>query len=329
MLNVLYLKKGTCDAAILSLDVEKAFDRVEWPYLFEVLKIFGFGEIFCNWIKILYTHPMAEVLTNNIVSKAFNIQRGTRQGCPLSPLLFTLAIEPLAIAVRSHSNILGIRSDTIDLRISLYADDVILYLTHLAHSIPFLIQLLSLFGNFSGYKINQSKSCILLLNNGDSQIPVLTQFNVVDSFVYLGIKITTNIDQISSANYQPLLNTISKFIERWKNLPISLIGRVNTIKMSVLPKILYLFQNIPLCPPSSFFTTLRRLFTDFIWNNKRARVRLSLLYLPYNRGGLQFPNLQWYYWAAQLRSTLYYFSSESSTSWLDIESFFIKVKITP
>lgn len=328
LLNVLYLKKGAYDTAILSLDAEKAFDRVEWPYLFEVLKRFGFGEMFCKWIRILYMHPMAEVLTNNIISKAFNIQRGTRQGCPLSPLLFTLAIEPLAIAVRSHSNILGVRSDTIDLRISLYADDVILYLTNLAHSIPSLLQLLSLFGNFSGYKINQSKSCILLLNNGDSQIPTVTQFKVVDSFIYLGIKITANVDHISSVNYQPLLNTISKFIERWKNLPISLIGRVNIIKMSVLPKILYLFQNIPLCPPTSFFTILRRSFTNFIWNNKRARVRLSLLYLPFNRGGLQFPNLQWYYWAAQLRSTLYYFSSESkSIPWVDIESLFIKSKL--
>ncbi len=65
-----------------------------------------------------------------------------------------------------------------------------------------------------------------------------------------------------------------------------------------------------------------------MWNNKRARVRLSLLYLPYNRGGLQFPNLQWYYWAAQLRSTLYYFSSETHTSWSDIESFFIKSKLS-
>ncbi len=64
-----------------------------------------------------------------------------------------------------------------------------------------------------------------------------------------------------------------------------------------------------------------------MWNNKRACVRLSLLYLPYNRGGLQFPNLQWHYWAAQLRSTLYYFSSETHTSWSDIESFFIKSKL--
>lgn len=80
---------------------------------------------------------------------------------------------------------------------------VILYLTSLARSIPSLIQLLSIFCNFSGYKVNQSKSCLLLLNKDDNQRPAVTQFNIVDSFTHLGIKIEANVDYISSENDQP------------------------------------------------------------------------------------------------------------------------------
>lgn len=95
-------------------------------YLFDIVA--RFGEKFCNWIKLLHTRLRAEVLTNDVVSKAFEITRGCPQGSPLSPLLFILAIEPLAIAVRMHEQIQGIEIGTIDHRISLFADDVILFL---------------------------------------------------------------------------------------------------------------------------------------------------------------------------------------------------------
>lgn len=109
VLNKLHEKAGGKDTAILSLDAQQAFDRIEWHYLFKLLPRFGFGEGFLRWIRVLYTNPVAEILTNSIVSKPFNLQRSTQQGCPLSPMLFTLAIEPLAMGVRAHDGLTGIQ----------------------------------------------------------------------------------------------------------------------------------------------------------------------------------------------------------------------------
>ncbi len=86
--------------AVFSLDAEKAFDRLEWNYMWAVLQCFGFGEHFVSMIKTLYHSPAASVITGNIMSPSFPLQRGTRQGCPLSPLLFCLSLEPLAQAIR-------------------------------------------------------------------------------------------------------------------------------------------------------------------------------------------------------------------------------------
>lgn len=108
--------------AILCLDAEKAFDQVEWPYLTGVLEKFGLGPSFISWVRMIYFQPTASVLTNLDRSPSFPLQRGTRQGCPLSPLLFALAIEPLAISVREHVLIKPITLGGVDHKISLYAD---------------------------------------------------------------------------------------------------------------------------------------------------------------------------------------------------------------
>lgn len=138
-------------------------------------------------------------------------------------------------------------------------------------------------------------------------------------FKYLGINVTPELKDIIPTNYDPLIERTAEMLDRWSALPISMIGRINLIKMTVLPQYLYYFQTLPLPLPITFYDKLNKLFCRFIWNSRRARLRLKLLHLPYERGGLKLPNLRWYYMAAQLASASYYFCSTKPPAWVSIE----------
>lgn len=129
LFNIMYIKRGPpTDLVILALDAEKAFDQIEWCYLFEVLNRFNFGNKFLSLIKLIYKNPTAQIPTNRTISSPFSLYRGTRQGCPLSPLIFALAIEPLAQCIRMEPQIYGYSTKDTNNKISLYADDILLYI---------------------------------------------------------------------------------------------------------------------------------------------------------------------------------------------------------
>ena len=86
-------------AVAISLDAEKAFDRVEWHYLFYIMSKFGFGPVIIGWVKALYNNPSASIKTKGTISEPFQLQRSTRQGCLASLTLFILALEPLVCAI--------------------------------------------------------------------------------------------------------------------------------------------------------------------------------------------------------------------------------------
>lgn len=122
--------------AVFSPDEEKAFDRLEWDYMWAVLQRLGFGHKFIAMIKTLYHSPFTSVLTGDLISPPFELQHGTRQGCPLSPLLFCLSLEPLAQAIR-QSTASPMRIGDHSHIISLYADDIIFFLDS---SIPLIMK---------------------------------------------------------------------------------------------------------------------------------------------------------------------------------------------
>ncbi len=234
--------------AVFSLDAEKAFDRLEWNYMWAVLQCFGFGEHFISMIKTLYHSPAASVITGNIISPSFPLQRGTRQGCPFSPLLFCLSLEPLAQAIRKSE--VSIKIHDYNHSISLYADDIILYLDHFDVSVSSIIKEFDNFSSLSGYKINWSKSALMPINNVQVNSSIPSFIPIKESFIYLGITIYKNIHKIARDNFNNILVKVKNDIQRWKNLKVSLQGRISTVKMNLLPRFNFFFLYATTFSPS-------------------------------------------------------------------------------
>uniref|UniRef100_A0A669EVM6 Reverse transcriptase domain-containing protein n=1 Tax=Oreochromis niloticus TaxID=8128 RepID=A0A669EVM6_ORENI len=300
LLNLIdYSYSKNLETTIFSLDAEKAFDRVNWKFLFTTLNKFGVGSSFISWLKILYNSPTACVRTNDQTSSSFCLLRGTRQGCPLSPSLFAIFIEPLAAAIRQNSVIKGIKCKNMEHKISLYADDVLLFLQNSQTNISGVIELINSFARISDYSINWSKSTVLPINcsfHNSSSTPLQS-----GNIKYLGINVSPKLADLTKLNHIPLLKKVQGDLARWKCLPISLMGRVAAIKMMVLPKINYLFSMIPTKPPQDWFRSLDSYMSKFLWKNKPPRISLKTLQKTKDKGGLELPNFQHYFLANRLQ----------------------------
>ncbi|CAJ1048216.1 LINE-1 retrotransposable element ORF2 protein [Xyrichtys novacula] len=310
------------NSIIATLDAEKAFDRVNWSFLIHTLHSFGFGESFINWIKTLYTSPTATVITNGQTSQSFTLHRGTRQGCPLSPSLFTIFIEPLAAAIRQNPLITGIQTPNMHHKISLYADDILLFMDNPKSSLQEVISVIKSFSLLSDYSINWNKSSILPLNTNSLAVAALTTpipF-CTSHITYLGIHISPRLSELINLNFTPLLKKINDDLQRWMNLPLSILGRIATVKMTILPKISYLCSMIPTHPPLTWFHSLDSSINKFYWKNKPPRVKLATLQKSKSLGGLNAPNFHHYSLANQLQY-IYKWThpTQSDSTWLDIE----------
>lgn len=221
----------------MAVDAEKAFDMLERTYLFKVLEVYGFPEEFINMVKTIYKSPKAQVYTNGILSDPFPLNRGTAQGDPLSPSLFALAIEPLAQKIRETDKIKGITIGKCEYKLSLYADDLLLYLNKANTSIPDVIEILTSFSTLSGYKINIKKTELLVINKSINNLENCEQFKVqTRNIKYLGCYISTDKSQLYRDNFLPLIKELKKDIEKWSYLKINIIGRINLFKMMWLPR---------------------------------------------------------------------------------------------
>ncbi|KAI5947274.1 LINE-1 retrotransposable element ORF2 protein [Manis javanica] len=158
-------KKKDKNHMIISIDAEKAFDKIQHPFMIKTLNKMGIEGKYFNIIKAIYDKPTADIVLNSEKLKVFLLRSGTRQGCPLSPLLFNIVLEALAMAIRQNKEIQGIQTGKEEVKLLLFADDMILYRKNPKNSTPKLLELISEFSNVAGYKINTQKSVAFLYTN--------------------------------------------------------------------------------------------------------------------------------------------------------------------
>lgn len=298
-----YVYDSTDPSIALSLDAAKAFDCVEWDYLFRTLAKFGFGNNFITWMRTLYDTPNACVLTNGLISDLFHLQRSTRQGCPLSPGLFVLALEPLAQKLRNHKDFHGLTVGNIHHKLLLYADDMLVFVTQPEKSIPVLLDCIEDFTLLSGYRVNWDKSEAMPMS-GHCPSTLFKEWKFrwsSKSIKYLGIQIASDYNNMVKMNLGPLLEKIKIDFGRWSKIHLSLWGKINSIKMMTAPVIFYFLNNIPIYIPDSFFKELDSAILDFLWGSSHHRLSLKKLQTSAERGGFSLPNFKWYYWSLNVK----------------------------
>ena len=146
----------------MSIAAEKAFDKIQHPFIFKTVQKVGIEGTFLIVIKAIYDKPTANIILNGEKLKPFPLRSGTTQGCPFSPLLFNIVLEVLATTVREEKEIKGIQIGKEEVKLSLFTDDMILYIENPKNDTRKLLELINEFGKVAGYKINAQKSLAFL-----------------------------------------------------------------------------------------------------------------------------------------------------------------------
>ena len=215
---------------LLLIDFEKAFDSISWKFINKVLKYFGFGDSIISWVNLFYKNAMLSVNQGGNLSSFFQIGRGCRQGDPLSPYIFILCSEILAIKIRNNKDIKGITIGKTEYKLSQYADDTSAILDGSEKSLTETLKELSYFSKYSGLKVNFDKTQVVWIGcKKYSSDSIKTKWKLnwgKTEFKLLGITFNVDLDEIIKVNYDEKIAKIKKLIKLWQCRYITPLGRL-------------------------------------------------------------------------------------------------------
>ena len=220
---------------------------------------------------------------DDIVDYSKRNGRGVRQGDPLSPYLFILALETLAIRIREDSNIQGLKIGDEEIKLSLFADDMTCILKDKISYLD-LFCILESFGECSGLKMNDEKTEILALGNNFLQESDFPKHNFSEVIKILGIYFGYDVRQKDNLNFRETLKSIKKSVSLWKWRGLSLLGRIQIVKTFAIPKFMFRASVIP--TSKELIKEVNSILYSFIWNGK-DKVKRHALISDIEMGGLK------------------------------------------
>ena len=304
--------------AILSLDQEKAFDRVDWQFLFSTLSAMGFGHTFISWVKLLYSNVRSTVFVNGYFSDPFSPSRGVRQGCPLSPLLYVLTMEVLACNIRCHPDISGICLPNVAAPlpvVSLYADDTSVISTSDVSTCA-VFDTYNRFERGTGSILNLDKCEGLWLGSWRGRVdsPVPIQWTSIKIKV-LGVFIGN--EDLVEANWRPRISAVEKCLSSWRSRSLSFGGKALVVNALALSRIWYVASLVYM--PPRILAELETLVFKLFWSEKRDLVARNVVKHPCSDGGFNVVGTRFKVYALLVQWVRRYLSSPNV--WVSLMTF--------
>ena len=285
-----YINWEGLDAAIISIDQEKAFDRINWTYMFAIMDKIGIPPSITRGIKLLYSNPTCRIIVNNFIGSQVQITRGIRQGCPLSPLLFAICAEGLANLFRINNRIKGIEiPDALEkIKLVQHADDTTIFVSDNT-DFDVINEILNIYCQGSGSKLNTTKTKGLWLGGWKSRLDKPSSFNWSNTKIKL-LGIIFGNDVTPEDNWGPRTNKIQCILDKWANRNLTLAGKAVIVNTFVGCGINYLGSVIP-CP-REWITKIDHIIWKFYWNGKVDKIKRNTIIGPKDMGGTGLINIE-------------------------------------
>lgn len=287
-------KQENIPGLLLSIDFQQAFDSISWKFIKKTLDYYNFGPSFKKWISIFQNGIESSILQNGFLSEFFNLQRGCRQGDPISPYIFILCVEVLGYMIRKNNRIIGVKINGNEFKLSQYADDTQIFLDGSEDSLRQTLNILDKFYLMSGLKINVDKTravWIGSMSNSDRKLckEVSLDWNQ-NPLKILGVIFTTEVFDIWTHNSDVILHKIEAILKVWSKRKLTLPGRITVIKSLALSKFIHLFLALP-NPPGDLVKQLEIRFYKFLWNSGPDRISRKTIIKDITAGGLRMIQL--------------------------------------